>query len=87
MRARPQAKESYTGVAARDVANALKVVYAAGRGVAAGFQDQRQAQEAIMSACSALMDQSLKLVLAAKAALGDPAAAAPKAQLAQVSEV
>eukprot|EP00117_Sycon_ciliatum_P044924 scpid3709/ scgid32340/ Talin-1 len=77
-----QGKENYTGVAARDVANALKVVYTAGRGVAAGFQDQRQAQEAIMQACSGLMDQSLKLLLAAKDALLNPGTPQPKAQLA-----
>lgn len=79
-----QAKENYTGVAARDVANSLKVVYAASRGVAAGCQDQRPTQEAIMNAAGGLMEQSLKLVLASKDALLNPASAPAKAQLAQV---
>ena len=83
-----QGNENYTGIAARDVANALKVLATASRGVAAGFGDQQpQAQEAVLQAAKTVMENSLNLVLQAKKSLADPTAPESRNNLARVSSL
>ena len=56
-----QGNESYTGIAARDTANALRVLASSVRGVAAGTMD-KQHQDEILYAAKNVMDQSVVLI-------------------------
>lgn len=66
-----QGNDSYTGIAARDTARALKVLANAVRGVAATSEDPND-QQAILKAAQSVMDKSVKLIEEAKRALDDP---------------
>ena len=66
-----QGNENYTGIAARDTANALRVLAGAVRGVAA-FTKNPQTQEYIIVTAQQVMDQSVALVSEAKQAVQDP---------------
>lgn len=80
-----QGNENYTGIAARDVASALKVLSNASRGVAAGFNNQPEAQEAVLMSARTVMENSLSLILEAKQSLADPTSPENRNNLARVS--
>jgi len=80
-----QGNETYTGIAARDTANALRVLAGAVRGVAAGTKN-RQTQEYILSTAQQVMDQSVALISEAKAAVEDPTAPNKQLRLAQAAK-
>eukprot|EP00117_Sycon_ciliatum_P001215 scpid5059/ scgid6971/ Talin-1 len=81
-----QGNENYTGIAARDVANALKVLNNASRGVAAGFNKQPEAQEAVLKSARTVMENSLSLVLQAKQSLADPTSPENRNNLARAAK-
>ena len=66
-----QGNDSYTGIAARDTASALKVLANAVRGVAA-TSDEHKDQQAILNAAKELMHASVNLIEEAKQALEHP---------------
>lgn len=66
-----QGNDSYTGIAARDTASALKVLANAVRGVAA-TSDEPKDQQAILKAAKVVMQESAKLIEEAKHALENP---------------
>ena len=78
-----QGNESYTGIAARDTASALRVLTSAVRGVAAATED-KNAQRDIIKAAQAVIAESAKLVEEAKAALNNPGHPGNQRKLAQV---
>ena len=66
-----QGNDSYTGIAARDTANALKALSNAVRGVAA-TSGEASDQQAILKAAQVVMNKSATLISEAKHALEDP---------------
>lgn len=66
-----QANENYTGIAARDTANALRVLTDAVRGVSAAFDDKND-QKNIINAAREVMLASAKLLEEAKKATSNP---------------
>jgi talin len=80
-----QGNDSYTGIAARDTASALKVLANAVRGVAATSDNPRD-QQAILNAAKQLMSASIALIEEAKNALEHPNESDPeRAKLAEVA--
>jgi talin len=78
-----QGNESYTGTAARDTANALRVLASAVRGVAATSND-RNLQDAIVDHARDVMDKSANLMEEAKKAVQNPSNPDNQTRLAQV---
>ncbi len=66
-----QGNENYTGIAARDTANALKNLTASVRGVAATSRDQ-ELQDKILEYCAEVMEKSAGLIEEAKKAVNNP---------------
>ena len=79
-----QGNDSYTGIAARDTANALKALTNAVRGVAATSEEPSD-QQAILKAAQVVMNKSATLIGEAKHALEDPADPDNQQNLAQVN--
>ena len=80
-----QGNESFTGVAARDTANALKVMTSAVRGVAAATQDKK-AQDDLIEAARAVIVEAGNLIREAKKAIANPGDPENQGRLAQVRE-
>ncbi|XP_072003882.1 talin-2 isoform X3 [Engystomops pustulosus] len=80
-----QGNEHYTGVAARETAQALKTLAQAARGVAASTSDPQAASDMLDSARD-VMDGSAKLIQEAKQALVAPGDAEVQQRLAQVAK-
>ncbi|KAG9489639.1 hypothetical protein GDO78_005541 [Eleutherodactylus coqui] len=80
-----QGNEHYTGVAARETAQALKTLAQAARGVAASTSDPQAANDMLDSARD-VMDGSAKLIQEAKQALVAPGDAEVQQRLAQVAK-
>ena len=78
-----QGNEDYTGMAARDTANALRTLVGAARGVAANLPDL-QAQLHLLDKCRDVMDKSINLMQEAKLAVEDPDNPENRQRLAQV---
>ena len=78
-----QGNDSYTGIAARDTASALKVLANAVRGVAA-TSDEPKDQQAILKAAKLVMQESANLIEEAKRALENPNDPDNQQKLAQV---
>ena len=83
MTAAAQGNDSYTGIAARDTASALKVLANAVRGVAA-TSDEPKDQQAILKAAKLVMQESANLIEEAKRALENPNDPDNQQKLAQV---
>lgn len=79
-----QGNDSYTGIAARDTASALKILANAVRGVAA-TSDEARDQQAILNAAKIVMVESANLIEEAKRALESPNDPNNQQKLAQVS--
>ena len=79
-----QANENYTGIAARDTANALKSLTSAVRGVAANTQD-RPNQNLMIDRAKDVMEKSANLLEEAKKALQNPNHPDNQQRLAQVN--
>lgn len=80
-----QGNENYTGIAARDTANALRVLAGAVRGVAA-FTKNPQTQEYIIVTAQQVMDQSVALISEAKQVVQDPNTPNKQMRLAQAAK-
>lgn len=80
-----QGNENYTGIAARDTANALQVLTSSVRGVAA-FTKDRQTQDYIIMTAQQVMDQSVGLISEVKQTLENPAAPNKQQRLAQAAK-
>ena len=80
-----QGNENYTGIAARDTANALQVLTSAVRGVAA-FTKDRQTQDYIIMTAQQVMDQSVGLISEVKQTLENPTAPNKQQRLAQAAK-
>uniref|UniRef100_A0AAX7V9C7 I/LWEQ domain-containing protein n=1 Tax=Astatotilapia calliptera TaxID=8154 RepID=A0AAX7V9C7_ASTCA len=80
-----QGNENYTGMAARDVAQALKSLASAARGVAATTDDSA-ARSAILDCAGDVMDKSSNLIEETKRAIAKPGAAESQQRLAQVAK-
>ena len=78
-----QGNESYTGIAARDTANALQVLTAAARGVAA-TADDKALQLNLIKATQDVVAESAKLINEAKSAVNNPGDPGNQPRLAQV---
>jgi len=78
-----QGNENYTGMAARDTANALRVLTSAVRGVAATSSD-RELQDSIVDHARDVMDKSANLIEEAKKAVMHPQNPDNQTRLAQV---
>lgn len=74
---------SYTGMAARDVAQALKSLASAARGVAATTEDI-PARNAMLDCAGDVMDKSANLIEETKRAMAKPGDAESQQRLAQV---
>jgi len=81
-----QGNENYTGIAARDTANALRVLTSAVRGVAATSSD-RELQDSIVDHARDVMDKSANLIEEAKKAVTHPQNPENQTRLAQVHGV
>jgi len=81
-----QGNENYTGIAARDTANALRVLTNAVRGVAATSND-RELQDSIVDHAWDVMDKSANLIEEAKKAVANPQNPDNQTRLAQVFDV
>ena len=81
-----QGNENYTGIAARDTANSLRVLTSAVRGVAATSTD-RQLQESIIDHARDVMDKSANLIEEAKKAVTNPQNPDNQTRLAQVNDL
>ncbi|XP_047132289.1 talin-2 isoform X2 [Hydra vulgaris] len=79
-----QGNDSYTGIAARDTANALKVLSNAVRGVASTSNESKD-QQAILKAAQVVMHESANLIEEAKTALENPSDPENQQKLAQVA--
>ncbi|XP_071140342.1 talin-1-like isoform X1 [Mytilus edulis] len=66
-----QGNDNYVGIAAKDTANALRVLADATRGVAA-TSDDREVQELVVESAREVINQSTKLLEEAKKAMNDP---------------
>lgn len=80
-----QGNESYTGIAARDTASALRVLTAAARGVAA-TADERALQMNLIKATQAVVAESAKLIQEAKSAVNNPGDPNNQPRLAQAAK-
>ncbi|XP_074474472.1 talin-1 isoform X1 [Sebastes fasciatus] len=80
-----QGNENYTGMAARDVAQALKSLASAARGVAA-TTDDRAARNAILDCAHDVMDKSGNLIEETKRAIAKPGDPESQQRLAQVAK-
>ncbi|XP_063333982.1 talin-1 [Pelmatolapia mariae] len=80
-----QGNENYTGMAARDVAQALKSLASAARGVAATTDDSA-ARSAILDCAGDVMDKSSNLIEETKRAIAKPGDAESQQRLAQVAK-
>ncbi|XP_047200330.1 talin-1 isoform X1 [Hippoglossus stenolepis] len=80
-----QGNENYTGMAARDVAQALKSLASAARGVAATTDDS-QARNAMLDCAADVMDKSGNLIEETKRAIAKPGDAESQQRLAQVAK-
>ncbi|XP_030048629.1 talin-1 isoform X1 [Microcaecilia unicolor] len=80
-----QGNENYTGIAARDVAQALRALSQAARGVAANTSDP-QVQNAMLECANDVMDKAGNLIEEAKRAVGKPGDPESQQRLAQVGK-
>uniref|UniRef100_H3ANX1 Talin 1 n=1 Tax=Latimeria chalumnae TaxID=7897 RepID=H3ANX1_LATCH len=80
-----QGNENYTGIAARDVAHALRALGMAARGVAANSSDP-QVRNAVLDCAEDIMDKSANLIEEAKKAVGKPGDPVSQQRLAQVAK-
>uniref|UniRef100_A0A672FWV6 Talin 1 n=1 Tax=Salarias fasciatus TaxID=181472 RepID=A0A672FWV6_SALFA len=80
-----QGNENYTGMAARDVAQALKSLASAARGVAA-TTDDAAARGAMLDCAGDVMDKSGNLIEETKRAIAKPGDAESQQRLAQVAK-
>ncbi|KAA0703636.1 Talin-1 [Triplophysa tibetana] len=80
-----QGNENYTGMAARDVAQALRSLASAARGVAANTEDP-QARNAILDCAGDVMDKSASLIEETKRAVAKPGDPDSQQRLAQVAK-
>uniref|UniRef100_A0A8C7SIH8 Talin 1 n=1 Tax=Oncorhynchus mykiss TaxID=8022 RepID=A0A8C7SIH8_ONCMY len=80
-----QGNENYTGMAARDVAQALRALASAARGVAATTADP-QARNAMLDCASDVMDKSANLIEETKRAIAKPGDPDSQQRLAQVAK-
>uniref|UniRef100_A0A8C3PSN4 TLN1 protein n=1 Tax=Calidris pygmaea TaxID=425635 RepID=A0A8C3PSN4_9CHAR len=80
-----QGNENYTGIAARDVAQALRSLSQAARGVAASTPDP-QAQSAMLDCASDVMDKANNLIEEARKAVAKPGDPESQQRLAQVAK-
>ncbi|XP_032396059.1 talin-1 isoform X1 [Etheostoma spectabile] len=80
-----QGNENYTGMAARDVAQALKSLASAARGVAATTGDQA-ARNAVLDCAGDIMDKSANLIEETKRSIAKPGDAESQQRLAQVAK-
>ncbi|KAK2818760.1 hypothetical protein Q5P01_024321 [Channa striata] len=80
-----QGNENYTGMAARDVAQALKSLASAARGVAA-TTDDLPARNATLDCAGDVMDKSANLIEETKRAIAKPGDAESQQRLAQVAK-
>uniref|UniRef100_UPI00398F4284 talin-2 isoform X2 n=1 Tax=Pristiophorus japonicus TaxID=55135 RepID=UPI00398F4284 len=80
-----QGNEDYTGIAARETAQALKTLASAARGVAAST-DSPPAQHSMLDTARDVMDGSALLIQEAKHALASPGDAESQQRLAQVAK-
>ncbi|NXC75294.1 TLN1 protein, partial [Anhinga anhinga] len=78
-----QGNENYTGIAAREVAQALRSLSQAARGVAANTSDP-QAQSAMLECASDVMDKANNLIEEARKAVAKPGDPESQQRLAQV---
>uniref|UniRef100_A0A670YYW9 Talin 1 n=1 Tax=Pseudonaja textilis TaxID=8673 RepID=A0A670YYW9_PSETE len=80
-----QGNENYTGIAARDAAQALRSLSQAARGVAASTEDP-QAQAATLDCAGDVMDKASSLIQEARKAVSKPGDAESQQRLAQVAK-
>ncbi|NXE79325.1 TLN1 protein, partial [Cochlearius cochlearius] len=80
-----QGNENYTGIAAREVAQALRSLSQAARGVAASTPDP-QAQSAMLDCASDVMDKANNLIEEARKAVAKPGDPESQQRLAQVAK-
>ncbi|XP_062898877.1 talin-1 [Mobula hypostoma] len=80
-----QGNENYTGLASREVAQALKALGSAARGVAANTSDP-QAQSAMLECAGDVMDKSSNLIEEARKAMAKPGDPENQQRLAQVAK-
>ncbi|XP_078077806.1 talin-1 isoform X1 [Mustelus asterias] len=80
-----QGNENYTGLASREVAQALKALGSAARGVAANTADP-QAQNAMLECAGDVMDKSSNLIEEARKAMAKPGDPENQQRLAQVAK-
>uniref|UniRef100_A0A8D2NXT1 Talin 1 n=1 Tax=Zosterops lateralis melanops TaxID=1220523 RepID=A0A8D2NXT1_ZOSLA len=80
-----QGNENYTGIAAREVAQALRSLSQAARGVAANTSDP-QAQSAMLDCASDVMDKANNLIEEARKAVAKPGDPESQQRLAQVAK-
>ncbi|KAM6902474.1 talin-1 [Xenentodon cancila] len=80
-----QGNENYIGISARDMAQTLKSLASAARGVAATTQDPA-ARGAILDCAGDVMDKSANLIEEAKRAIAKPGDAESQQRLAQVAK-
>nr|XP_043867812.1 talin-1 isoform X1 [Solea senegalensis]XP_043867813.1 talin-1 isoform X1 [Solea senegalensis]XP_043867814.1 talin-1 isoform X1 [Solea senegalensis]XP_043867815.1 talin-1 isoform X1 [Solea senegalensis]XP_043867816.1 talin-1 isoform X1 [Solea senegalensis] len=80
-----QGNENYTGMAARDVAQALKSLASAARGVAANTNDSL-ARNAMLDCAGDVMDKSANLIEETKRAITKPGDPESQQRLAQVAK-
>lgn len=78
-----QGNDNYTGIAAKDTANALRVLARSIRGIAATTND-RDLQENIIEHARDVMDKSASLIEEAKKAVNNPQNPENQTRLAQV---
>ncbi|KAJ8260864.1 hypothetical protein COCON_G00165870 [Conger conger] len=80
-----QGNENYTGMAARDVAQALRALASSARGVAANTADP-QACNAMLDCAADVMDKSANLIEETKRAIAKPGDPESQQRLAQVAK-
>ncbi|XP_061468452.1 talin-1 isoform X1 [Rhineura floridana] len=80
-----QGNENYTGIAARDVAHALRSLSQAARGVAANT-DEPQVQAAMLECAGDVMDKASNLIEEARKAVAKPGDPESQQRLAQVAK-
>jgi talin len=80
-----QGNESYTGVAARETANSLKILAKSVRGVAAGTSD-KGTQDYILQSSKQVMDESVSLIREAKTSVESPNQPNKQLRLAQAAK-
>ncbi|XP_007441071.1 talin-1 isoform X1 [Python bivittatus] len=80
-----QGNENYAGIAARDVAHALRSLSQAARGVAANTEDP-QAQAATLDCAGDVMDKASSLIQEARKAVAKPGDPESQQRLAQVAK-